>query len=336
MRGKSHVPFCRAVSGVTRLLTLMICQRIDKAYKLFFKHHKRGVRPPSFKKVKKYRSFTLKQAGYKLLGDNRIKLGNKVYSFWKSREIEGKVKTVTVKRSSLGELFLAIVVEDHKRTRCRRFPPAREPSVKYINKTATGKTAGFDFGFKTFLKVSNGEDIKAPEFLKQSLNELAKANRNLSRKKQGSNNWHKARLNLVRKHEQIVNRRRNWFWELAHKLTNQYDVLCFETLNLKGMQRLWGRKVSDLSFATFLEILQWVATKKGKQVVFIDPWYPSSKTCNHCGTAKDKLPLDVRRWRCVCGAENDRDLNAAQIIHRVGTSTLALGDVSQFSTALSA
>ena len=296
-----------------------ICQRIEKAYQRFFSDKKAGK--PSFKKVRKYKSFTLKQAGYKFLGGNKVRIGSKVYQFWKSREIEERIKTVTVKRSPLGELYLAVVVDNEK---------------EYTNKTATVKTAGFDFGLKMFLKSSDGQEIASPEFFKQSLKELAKASKQLSSKRKGSNNWHKARLNLVRKHEQISNRRCNWFWELAHKLTNQYDVLCFETLRLDGMKRLWGRKVSDLGFATFLEILQWVATKKGKQIVFIDPWYPSSKTCSSCSVVQDKLPLEVRRWLCECGTENDRDHNAAINIHRVGTSTLALGDVSQLSAAISA
>jgi putative transposase len=88
-----------------------ICQRIEKAYQLFFKHHKKGVRPPGFKKVKKYKSFTLKQASYKFLGGNRVKIGNRVYQFNKSREIERTVKTLTVKRTPLGELFVLVVVD---------------------------------------------------------------------------------------------------------------------------------------------------------------------------------------------------------------------------------
>ena len=88
-----------------------ICQRIEKAYQLFFKHHKKGVRPPGFKKVRKYKSFTLKQAGYKFLGGNRIKIGNKVYQYWNSREVEGTIETLTIKRTPLGELFMVVVVD---------------------------------------------------------------------------------------------------------------------------------------------------------------------------------------------------------------------------------
>jgi putative transposase len=299
-----------------------ICQRIEKAYQLFFKHHKKGVRPPNFKKVKRYKSFTLKQAGYKFLGGNRVKIGNRVYQFWKSREIEGTVKTLTIKRTPLGELFMVVVVDN-----------VDKPETRF----ETGKIAGFDFGLKTFLTCSEGFKIESPQFLKQSLNAIKKASRQHSQKQKGSANRERARKNLVRRHEDVVNRRSDWFWKLAHALTNRFDVLCFETLNLKGMQRLWGRKISDLAFGEFLLILEWVAAKKGKQVVFIDPWYPSSKTCSGCGHVLEKLDLSVRRWRCPsCHAENDRDENAAWNIKTVGASTVRVGDVRQAQLAISA
>jgi len=257
-----------------------ICQRIEKAYQLFFKHNKKGVRPPNFKKVRKYKSFTLKQAGYKFLGGNRVKIGNRVYQFWKSREIEGTIKTVTVKRTPLGELFLAVVVVDN----------ISDLEIK----SATGKIAGFDFGLKTFLTFSDGSQIESPQFLKQSLNLIKRASRSHSQKITGSGNRERARKNLVRKHKDVANRRSDWFWKLAHELTDKFDVLCFETLNLKGMKKLWGRKVSDLAFGEFTQILDWVATKKGKQVIYIDPWYPSSKTCSKCSHVLEKLDLVTR------------------------------------------
>jgi len=298
-----------------------ICQRIDKAYQLFFKHHKKGVKPPGFKKIKKYKSFTLKQAGYKFLGDNRVKIGNRVYQYWNSREIEGTVKTLTIKRTPLGELFVVVVVDD-----------IPESEIKFT----TGKIAGFDFGLKTFLTCSEGFKIESLECLKSSLAVIRKASRQHSKKLKGSTNREQARKHLVRQHEKVSNRRRDGFWKLAHELTNKFDVLCFETLNLKGMQRLWGRKVNDLALGEFLQILEWVAKKKGKQVIFIDPWYPSSKTCSCCGHVLDKLDLSVRRWRCPsCHQVNDRDENAALNIKRVGSSTLGVGDVRQAQPAIS-
>lgn len=297
-----------------------ICQRIEKAYQLFFKHHKKGVRPPGFKKVKKYKSFTLKQAGYKFLGGNKIKISGKVYQFWKSREIEGTIKTLTIKRTPLGELFMVVVVD------------CNESCIKF----KTDKIAGFDFGLKTFLTCSEGFDIEAPLFLKQSLTVIKKASRQHSKKVTGSTSREQARLNLVRKYEDVSHRRSDWFWKLAHDLTDKFDVLCFETLNLKGMHRLWGRKISDLAFGEFLQILEWVAKKKGKQVVYIDHWYPSSKTCSCCGHILESLDLSVRRWRCPsCHAENDRDENASINIKMVGASTIRLGDVRQALPAIS-
>jgi len=290
-----------------------ICQRIEKAYQLFFKHHQKGVRPPGFKKVKKYKSFTLKQAGYKFLGSNRIKIGNRVYQYWQSREIPGKVKTLTIKRTRLGELFLIVVVDS-----------GNELAIK----SEPSSIAGFDFGLKTFLTCDDGSTIESPQFLKQSLNAIKKASQQLSRKQKGSSNREKARKHLVRKYEDVTNRRSDWFWKLAHNLTNRFDVLCFETLNLKGMQRLWGRKISDLAFGEFLEILEFLATKKGKQIIFINPWYPSSKTCSHCGFMLCSLDLSVREWRCPsCQSVNGRDENAARNICAVGASTVKLGNV---------
>jgi putative transposase len=210
---------------------------------------------------------------------------------------------------------------------------AEEPTVKL----KTGKTAGFDFGLKTFLTCSDGTKIESPLFFKQSLNAIRNASRRLSSKKKGSANRERARLHLARKLEDVANRRSDWFWKLAHELTDTFDVLYFETLNLKGMQRLWGRKVGDLGFREFLSILEWVARKKGKQVGYIDPWFPSSKTCSHCGHVLESLELSTREWRCPsCNSVNDRDENAAVNIQRVGATTLELGDVRQSQPAISA
>jgi putative transposase len=299
-----------------------ICQRIQKGYELFFKYHKRGVKPPGFKKVKKYKSFTLKQAGYKFLGGNRIKIGNRVYQYWNSRKIEGAVKTLTIKRTPLGELLMVVLVDD-----------VAQPETK----VETSRIAGFDFGLKTFLTCSDGSKIESPQFFKQGLNAIRKACKGLSRKRNGSKRREPARKHLCRQPELIAHQRQDWFWKLAHELTDKFDVLCFETLNLKGMQRLWGRKISDLALGEFLQILEWVAKKKGKLVVFIDQWYPSSKTCSCCGCVLEKLDLSVREWRCPsCQSVNGRDENAAKTIKTVGASTVGLGSVRQAMPATTA
>ena len=298
-----------------------IVQRIDRAYQLFFKHHSKGVQPPNFRKRIKYKSFTLKQAGYKFLAGNQLKIGKRVYKFYKSREIEGKIKTVTVKRNPLGEIFIFVVTDFLDR----------------ISAAMTGKSAGFDFGLKVFLTCSDNTEIRSPLFFKQSLKELRLASRKHSTKKRGSNGREKARRSLVRVHEKVTNRRTDWFWKLAHQLTDEFDYLFFETLNLKGMQRLWGRKIGDLALAEFLKILELVAEKKGKTISYIDSWYPSSKTCSNCNFIIEQLGLDQRYWVCPnCSTKHGRDSNASVNILRVGASTLRGGDVSLSQAAISA
>ncbi|MEZ4729635.1 MAG: transposase [Caldilineaceae bacterium] len=296
-----------------------IIQRIEKAYKLFFGNLKRKVRtsPPGFKKVKKYSSFTLKQAGWKLLDDNKIRIQGVVYKFSKSRDIGcppgADIKTVTIKRDSLGNLYLYFVVEEE---------------IDQSARILTGNSAGFDFGLKTFLASSDGEKIESPLYYRAAMAELKQAQRKLSRKVKLSNNWWKAKATVTRLHQTVVNKRRDWFFKLAHDLTDRYDQLFLEDLAMKGMQALWGRKIGDLARSEFMSILKYVASTKGKVVHLLDRFYPSSKTCSACGAVNPQLDLSDRRWVCQgCGTIHDRDANAALNIQREGASSHRLGDV---------
>lgn len=151
----------------------------------------------------------------------------------------------------------------------------------------------------------------------------------LSRKVKFSHNWRKAKLGVARVYATVVNRRRDWFFKLAHRLTNAYDCLYFEDLNMRGMARLWGRKTGDLARSEFMGILKYVAGSKGKIVHLVDRFYPSSKTCSACGHIYQALQLSERRWACAaCGVVHDRDTNAAINIRREGASSLRLGAVS--------
>lgn len=301
-----------------------VIDRIDRSYKLFFRNLKAGIKtaPPKFKKVKHYSSFTLKQTGYKLLGGNLVKIQGIVYKFSKSRDISTDIKTVTVKRDALGDLYLYFVVE--------------EP-INQNNQAMTGNSAGFDFGLKTFLVTSDGTEIESPLYYRQSLDELRNAGQNLSSKVKGSHNWRKAKDNLNRVYQGVVNRRRDWFFKLAHDLTDRYDQLFFENLNMKGMQKLWGRKVGDLARSEFMSILSYVASTKGKIVHLVNRFFPSSKTCFDCGHLYKELNIKEREWVCqCCGVIHDRDLNAALNIHREGASSLGVGDVRPSLTAVAA
>ena len=268
---------------------------------------------PRFKPRRKYKSFTLLQSGWKLLPGNRIKIGKRIYPYFKSRDVQGNLKRCTIKRDAIGDVYICVLTAHV------------EPD---LNRAMTGKIAGFDFGLKRYLTGSNGHDIESPLFFKRSINAIKQANRNHSRKRKGSNNRERARLDLTRKHRKIERQRGDFHWKLAHQLTDTYDEIRLEDLNLRGMKSLWGRKVSDLGFADFVIKLVYIAQKKGKKITFIDKWYPSTKTCSVCNAVNEALNLRDRIWQCAdCGTFHDRDRNAAINIYRVGASTLEGEDV---------
>ena len=292
-----------------------VASRIDKGYKAMFEARAKGNAwgRPRFKPRRKYKSFTLLQAGWELLSSNKIRIGKTVYQYFKSRDVCGNPKRCTIKRAAIGDVYI-IVLTDYE-----------EPD---LNRVMTGKIAGFDFGLKRYLTGHNGHDIDSPLFFKRSINAIKHASRNHSRSKKKSKNRERARMDLARKHHKIERQREDFHWKLAHQLTDLYDEIRLEDLNLNGMKSLWGRKVSDLGFANFVKKLVYIAEKKGVKIVFIDKWYPSSKTCSTCGTVNETLNLRDRNWQCSdCGTTHDRDRNAAINIYRVGTSTLEGEDV---------
>ena len=292
-----------------------VASRIDKGYKAMFAARARGKKwgRPRFKPRRKYKSFTLLQAGWGLLPGNRIRIGKRIYQYFKSRDVFGNPKRCTIKRDPIGDVYICILTD------------YEEPD---LNRVMTGKIAGFDFGLKRYLTGHNGHDIDSPQFFKRSINAIKRANQAHSRTNKKSNNRERARLDLARKHHKIANQREDFHWKLAHQLTDEYDEIRIEDLNLKGMKSLWGRKVSDLGFADFVAKLKYIAAKKGVKIVFIDKWYPSSKTCSVCGVVNEALNLCDRTWQCSdCGTTHDRDRNAAINIYRVGASTLEGEDV---------
>ena len=285
-----------------------ITQRIDRAYRLFFSNRKNNLRtsPPSFKKVSRYKSFTLKQAGWNLNeADNSIIIGKQRYRYAKSREINGTVKILTIKRDALGDIYLYFVCEAAENTVMAR----------------TGKSVGFDFGLKTFLTASDGKDIKAPLFFRQNANAIKMANRNLSRKANGSNNRKKAKIALARLHKKVANQRNNFHWQTANKLVGEYALICIEDLNLKAMQKRFGRKISDLGFADFVSKLKYKAHRAGVSVVEVDKFFPSSQLCSDCGYQNTETKnLTIRKWTCPkCGNIHNRDRNASINIEREGS-----------------
>lgn len=271
-----------------------ICERLDASYQRFFK--KKAPRPPKFKKSSKFTSFVLKQSGWKIQ-DNMLTINKIQYKFSKSRYYEN-IKRITIKRNSLGQVFFVL---------CCDIKP-----LKY--KRVGNSTIGLDFGLKTYLTLSDGQEIQSPEFFKKELSKLIKANRHLSSKKKGSNNRYKALKKLQRIYLDIYNKRQDFHWKLAHELCKHNSLICIEDLDIESMKKRWGRKVSDLSFSNFILILEQVALKYDTHIQKIDRWYPSSKLCG-CGHKNTSLKLSEREWVCTeCGTINQRDLLAANNI----------------------
>ena len=307
----------KMVDGLPSQAVQECVARIDRGYKNFFSYCKlkksgnanSRVRPPSVRKPGKNLSFTLLQAGYRFSSTepNKIRIGEKTYGFFKSQELKGKVKRVTVKRDWCGDLWIVVLTDW---TEVKSLP-------------MTGRAAGFDFGLKTFLTGDDGERIESPQFLKSQMAKYKKLSRQLSKKVKGSNNRRKARLELTRLQRRIANCSDDWQWKTARSILSDFDVVCLEDLNLDGMKRLWGRKMSDLSPYSFVQKLKYLASASGKEVRQVGRYFASSQICSVCGEKNPAVKdLNVREWVCPhCGAHHDRDVNAAKNILLGGTSS---------------
>ena len=289
--------------------------RIDLGYQHFFDNiedraagkTQRKVGKPKIKPNHKYKSITFTQAGFKIEG-NRLTINclKKSFTFWKHRDWTGTLKKVSIKRDNVGDYYLYLTCED-----C-------EPSEKL---PLTGNEAGVDFGSKTFLTLSDGIKIESPQFYKQSLNAIRSAHKALSRKQYLSNGWFRAKRYLASVYKDITNRRRDWFFKLALRLVRRYDKIAIETLNLEGMKKLLGRKISDIAFGEFSLILQWTCAKYGKIFLKAGRWEATTKPCSECGYRNENLSLSDRQWICPeCGSHHDRDVNAAKNILQAGVA----------------
>ena len=248
-----------------------ITDRIERAYTLFFRNLKRKVKtaPPGFKREKKYKSFTLKMKGYKLQKtnageyDNIVFIAGKKYKFFKSRKIEGIIKTVTVKRNKLDDLYIFFVCE------C-------ESEIINVNSEfshRTGKIAGFEFGLKTYLKAIDANesenDVESPLFFKKNQSEIKKLNRSFSRKQKNSNGRQLVKRKLYKQQYKILNQRKDFQFKLANELCKKYGAVYLKEPDIKSMRKLWGKKILDLAHNNFYEILKYQSLKYGVNVGII-------------------------------------------------------------------
>ena len=181
----------------------------------------------------------MKQAGWKLDEETHtLTIKGQKYRYFQSRRIRGKIKTVTIKRDSLGDLYIYLVTD----------------AKDLENITRTGKKVGYDFGLKKFLTASDGEDVVSPLFFANNSKLIKQACRNLSRKAKDSNNRRRAKLNLARVYKKTANQRNDFHFTLVHRLCIEYETICIEDLNIKGMKRKYGRKTTTAILLPFLSI----------------------------------------------------------------------------------
>jgi putative transposase len=265
---------------------------------------------PSFKSKMGKNSFTVPQfvqVGEERLYFPKFKEGIRLKVH---RKMEGVVKHCVVSKAPTGKYFVSIVCE-----------------VSYTPKKSTGKSCGLDLGLSDFAVISNGERFEDHRHLKKYQRALAAAQKHMGKKVKGSNNQNKQRLKLVRIYEKV----RHTMWDYLHKvstqITNAYDEICVEDLNVKGLMRnrRLAKHIAEVGWGTFMRLLEYKAQWNDKHVVKINRFYPSSKTCHLCGYIHQDLKLSERTWTCPNGHTLDRDENAAKNILREGLALLSSG-----------
>lgn len=273
---------------------------LDIAYVNFFRGN---AKFPRFKSRKNKNTFTVPQ--HTKVVDGRIyapkfKSGIKVNIH---REIKGEVGKFTISKTPTGKYYVSIFTEQEY-----------EPIKK------TNKSIGIDLGLKDFAITSDGVKYKNNRYTKKYARELKKAQQHLSRKQKGSNMFEKQKRKVALIHEKIVNTRQDILHKVSNDIVSNYDVICLEDLNVKGMikNRKLSKHIADASWGTFVRFVEYKANWNDKTVVKINRWYPSSKTCNVCGYINQDLNLSIREWTCENGHKLDRDLNASINILKEG------------------
>lgn len=218
--------------------------------------------------------------------------------------------TVTVSRDPAGRWHVSMLVE----TTIARLP-------------RTAQAVGVDVGITSLVALSTGEKVINPKHGTRDRQRLARAQKVLSRKQKGSNNRVKARTVVARVHARIADRRRDHLHKLTTRLVRENQTIVIEDLAVRNMikNRRLARSISDASWAELRSMLEYKTQWYGRELIVVDRWFPSTKTCSACGLLLQSLPLHVRTWMCRCGARHDRDVNAARNILAAGLAVTACG-----------
>ncbi|HYE72601.1 MAG TPA: transposase [Blastocatellia bacterium] len=274
-------------------------RKLDRSFDNFFRRVKNGEKPgyPRFKGKAYFNSFTFPQMkdAFRIEGKYlRLSKIGKV-KLIQHRPIGGKIKTCTIKREA-NKWYAVFAVEENQ---SRWFP-------------RTGDAVGVDVGIENFATLSTGEVIENPKHLRQAEASIKQASRNLARKKRGSKNYAKTKAVLAKKHQQVANRRADFFHKTGLRLIKEFDAIVFEDLNIKGLVKnhYLAKSISDAAWGTFINTVTSKAAKAGRIVERVPAAF-TSQDCSSCGHRVRKS-LAVREHRCIaCGFVAHRDHNAA-------------------------
>ena len=296
-----------------------------KAYDNFFKLHNGYPKFKSKKDTKQTCRFPINvfnRPDYicKKIKGNRItlikQLKNILFKCSKKDEIylnhnQKYIHSVTLIKTSTNKYYLSICVDYN--------------IIKQKEKLDT--VIGIDLGIKDFIVDSNGNRYENKHFYKKQENKLKKLQRQLSKKQKASNNRDKLRIKLAKVHEKIKNQRLNYLHQITSKLVNENQIICIEDLNVSGMMsnHKLAKSIQELSLFEFRRQLEYKCKWYSRDLVIIDRFYPSSKTCHNCKYIYKDLKLSEREWLCPqCGKEIDRDYNASLNILDEGLRQLNL------------
>ena len=286
--------------------------RVDLALKAFFRRVKVGEKPgyPRFRGFDRYDSFTFPQSGFALV-NNKLRL-SKIGSvkIRKHRNIEGDIKTLTVRRISTGKWYACFSCEIEANPL---------PVVDAI--------VGIDVGLESFATLSTGEKIKNPRFFGVGEKKLTKAQQKLSKQEKGTSKRKKAKKAVAYLHERIANKRQDFAHKASRDLVNKYQVIAFEKLDIKQMRENGfkgiRKSIGDVAWNQFIQFTAYKAEYAGRTVVYVDP-RNTSKMCSRCGQLVEKK-LSDRVHVCSCGLVLDRDHNASINILALGMQGLGKG-----------
>ena len=284
---------------------------LQSAYNNFFRSPKIGF--PKFKSKRKDKNSytTNNQNNTVSIIDGKLKLPKVgVVKMVQHRIIpsDQKIKSATIEKTRSGKYYVSILVEFEK-----------EILTLQLDKT---KALGLDYASHSFYVDSQGKEANYPKFYRNAQTILSKEQRKLSLMTYGSNNYSKQRIRVAKLQEHIANQRKDWLHKLSFELAELYDYICVEDINMQNIAQSLklGKSTNDNGFGMFRTFLAYKLAERGKRLVKIDKWFPSSKTCRFCGCINKNLKLSDRVWTCECGAVLNRDENAAINIMNVGLS----------------